>query len=204
LPAPDAPESVHLCDWPSADSALIDERLMQETDAVMKVVRLGRAARNAAGAKVRQPLAALYLRPGSDVERYAVVRNERLVLDELNVKTLRLLDSPAEEAEVDEAFVEEMGTAAAVDTRITDELMREGLARDLVRKIQTLRKEAGFNVDDHITIEYQAEGALEQAIAEYSDYVMQETLAESLRKAEGGLATVRIGSEQAGLRVARV
>jgi isoleucyl-tRNA synthetase len=89
---PDAPESVHLCDWPVADASLVDKRLIEETAAVMKVVRLGRAARNAAGMKVRQPLAVLTVKPSSKLEREAVLKNERLVLDELNIKALLITE----------------------------------------------------------------------------------------------------------------
>lgn len=89
---PDAPQSVHLCDWPTADESLIDRQLIDETDAVMKVVRLGRSARNAAGMKVRQPLATLTVKPSSKIEREAVLRNERMILDELNMKALEVIE----------------------------------------------------------------------------------------------------------------
>ena len=67
----------------------MDERLMAETESVMRVVRLGRAARSAAGIKVRQPLATLYVGMAAGSEWEAVKRNERLILDELNVKACK-------------------------------------------------------------------------------------------------------------------
>lgn len=77
---------------PTADESMINHRLMEETDAVMKVVRLGRAARNAAGIKVRQPLPMLMVKPANGIEREAVIRNEKLILDELNIKALKLVE----------------------------------------------------------------------------------------------------------------
>jgi len=269
---PDAPESVHLCDWPAADESLIDTRLMDETDAVMKVVRLGRAARNAAGMKVRQPLATLTVKPSSKLEREAVERNERLILDELNVKALSLVEDasglvehvvkpnfsllgpkygklmPKIQAALSQAdqgalaekvsagenvelgvegrtitlepgelaietitpeslsCVEEAGTVAAVDTALTDALVQEGLVRDLVRHIQNTRKECGFNVDDRITIEYQADGPLAEAIPAHEDYIRQETLANSLTRVRDAdsLSTVKIAGEEIGLRLEKV
>lgn len=243
--SPDAPESVHLCDWPTADESMINHRLMEETDAVMKVVRLGRAARNAAGIKVRQPLPMLMVKPANGIEREAVIRNEKLILDELNIKALKLVedastlvrhtikpnfsllgpkygkempkiqaalananhDAIAEKVlarenvylevdgkpvslEPDELSVEtitpeniscaeEAETVVAVDTALTDDLIQEGLVRDLVRHIQNLRKECGFNVDDRITIEYHTDSKLAEAILKHADYIRQETLANS-------------------------
>lgn len=268
---PKAPESVHHCDWPVADESVINQRLMDETDAVMKVVRLGRAARSAAGMKVRQPLSMLTVKPSSKLEREAVERNEQLILDELNIKALTVVedasglvkhsikpdyrslgpkygklmpkiqaalgeaDHPAiaakiaagENVELDVdgqtitleptelvvetitpdnlSCVEEAGTVVAVDTVLTEELVQEGLVRDLVRQIQNMRKESGFNVDDRITIEYQAEGAMAQAILAHEDYIRQETLANTLSlSSDGDLAKVRIGGNEVGLKLTRV
>jgi isoleucyl-tRNA synthetase len=86
-----APESVHLCDWPVADVALISPRLRDETALVMRVVNLGRAAREKAQIRVRQPLATLYVRVGNEREREALERLGDQVLEELNVKRLEFL-----------------------------------------------------------------------------------------------------------------
>ena len=268
---PDAPESVHLNDWPEVDKSLIDTRLMEETDAVMKVVRLGRSARNAAGMKIRQPLALFTVKPANDLEREAVQRNERLILDELNMKSLTLIEdasglvrhtlkpnfsvlgpkygklmpkiqaalskgdqdvlsakivagqSADVEVEGETIFLlpedvvvetitpenlsctEEGGTVVAVDTVLTEELIQEGMIRDLVRQIQNMRKESGFNVDDRITIEYNAEGQLGQAVKSYADYIRQETLANSLTEASDveSLEKVKIAGEEIGLKLAK-
>ncbi len=268
---PDAPESVHLCDWPVADEAMIDRRLIEETDAVMKVVRLGRSARNAASMKIRQPLALFTVKPANELEGEAVLRNERLILDELNIKALALIEDASglvkhslkpnfsalgpkygklmpkiqsalaamdtdalaskilsgenvelmvegqpvtlEPADVTVETItpenlscaEEAGTVAAIDTVLTDDLVREGLVRDLVRQIQNMRKESGFNVDDRITIEYAAEGMLGSAIPAWADYIRQETLANTLTETPdaGEFPSVKIAGEEIRLRLSK-
>jgi isoleucyl-tRNA synthetase len=195
----DALESVHLCDWPTQDKSYVDERLMTETESVMRVVRLGRAARNAAGIKVRQPLAALYVRMAADSEREAVKRNERLILDELNVKALA--EIPSEGAPESAAFAEEDGILVAFETALSDELVQEGLARDFIRRIQNLRKESGFNVDERIIIRYEATEKLALAISAYADYIKQETLTDNLTSVQSdcSFVIVKIGCEEAKL-----
>jgi isoleucyl-tRNA synthetase len=86
-----APESVHLCDWPVADEALVDERLARETRLVMRMVNLGRAAREKAQIRVRQPLSVLYARVTSADERASLERLAGQVLEELNIKRLDFL-----------------------------------------------------------------------------------------------------------------
>jgi isoleucyl-tRNA synthetase len=269
---PNAPESVHLCDWPTVDESVVDRQLIAETDAVMKVVRLGRAARNAAGMKVRQPLAKFTVKPSGELEGSAVLRNERLILDELNVKELSLIADAAnlvshvckpnfallgpkygkilpkirtaleaadlsaiaekalagENVELkvgDETVVlqpdelsietvtpenlsclEEAGTVVAIDTALTEDLIREGMVRDLVRQIQSMRKDSGFNVDDRIKIEYSADDQLAQAIVVHADYIRQETLADSLTETPDldSLTEVKISGEKIGLKLERV
>ncbi|MFQ6057264.1 MAG: isoleucine--tRNA ligase [Anaerolineae bacterium] len=78
------------------------------------------------------------------------------------------------------AVAEEGGYLVGVATAITEDLRREGLARDLVRRIQIMRKKAGFRIEDHITTYYQAEGALAQVMAEYGEYIRGETLTTDL------------------------
>ncbi len=86
-----APESVHLSDWPTVDESLVSRRLHDETALVMQVVNLGRAAREKAQVRVRQPLPALFVRVASDAERESLQRLGGQVLEELNVKRLELL-----------------------------------------------------------------------------------------------------------------
>jgi isoleucyl-tRNA synthetase len=86
-------ESVHLARWPKVDEALLDERLVADTEALLTAVSLGRAARKQAGVKVRQPLAELCLRASSPAALEGVRRFEADLRDELNVKTVRYLDA---------------------------------------------------------------------------------------------------------------
>jgi isoleucyl-tRNA synthetase len=91
-----APDSVHLADWPKYDETLIDEKLNREMTLVIKLVSLGHSARQKANRKVRQPLKAAAFSLGNVSERKAVVNFADLIEDELNVKTVRLLDTSTE------------------------------------------------------------------------------------------------------------
>jgi isoleucyl-tRNA synthetase len=88
-----APLSVHLCDWPLVDASLIDEKLTSETHLVMRVVGLGRAAREKSQIKVRQPLNALYVRVTNQTEEEALGRLQSQILEELNIRQLRLMSA---------------------------------------------------------------------------------------------------------------
>ncbi len=92
---PAAPESVHLCDWPVADEAAVDEAVLFDMETARRVVELGRAARNAAAVKTRQPLAEVAV-AAAVAERAALGRLADIVTDELNVKELRLVDDADE------------------------------------------------------------------------------------------------------------
>jgi isoleucyl-tRNA synthetase len=92
LRTPADPESVHLCDYPVADPALVDDPLTADMDAVRRLVTLGGAARNTAKVNVRQPLAELKVQPAGDAYRRAVEGHSDLVADELNVKRVTLHD----------------------------------------------------------------------------------------------------------------
>ncbi|MBE3561014.1 MAG: isoleucine--tRNA ligase, partial [Ktedonobacteraceae bacterium] len=88
---PEAPLSVHLCDWPQMDESLIDEQLERETQLVMRIVGLGRTAREQAQIRVRQPLHALYVHVSGPLEEEALLRLRDQVLEELNIKRLELM-----------------------------------------------------------------------------------------------------------------
>ncbi len=82
------------------------------------------------------------------------------------------------------AVAEEYGYLAALSTRLTDDLVREGLAREFVRRIQTLRKDADFDISDHIAVTYRAGGKITEAIRAFADYIQRETLADELVEGE--------------------
>ena len=207
-----APESIHLCDFPTADESVVDEALERDMDLVLKIVVLGRSARNGANLKNRQPLAEMYVKADEVLGDYYTA----IIADELNVKKvtftddmscftdyhfkpqlktlgpkygkqlgeirtlLQNLNGAKAKKELDETgvlkltlstgeisltaddlliemtrseryfSVEDGGVTVAIDTELTQELIEEGFVRELVSKIQTMRKEAGFEVEDHI------------------------------------------------------
>jgi len=233
----DAPESVHLCEFPTADEARINKPLERGMDNVLKLVVLGRAARNKSGLKNRQPLSHLFYNG-----KYELPDDLKdLVKDELNVKTVEQAEDGAEfvsyevkpqlrtlgpkygallskirqllsekpkdiieavrqrkqldelkaeyregedniksefTCEIDgtkivlseedllisvknkEGFSSESDgeTTVVLDTALTDDLVREGIEREIVSKVQNMRKEAGLEVTDHIMLNYAADG----------------------------------------------
>ncbi len=239
---PKAPESVHLAGWPQVNEALIDETLNREMALVMKLVSLGHSARQKANRKVRQPLAEAAFALGRSDERHAVETYADLIMDELNVKRVRLLDASSEaatfflkplpkqlgqkygskfpaiqkailaldaasaaptllsgqplkvtangetfdilpeevevraEAKSGFAVAAEGAYLAALVTDLTPELVREGLAREFVRRVQDLRKQADLEVADRIKLYVEATPGLKEAIEAHRDYVTAETL----------------------------
>jgi isoleucyl-tRNA synthetase len=257
----EAPDSVHLADWPEPDSAADDPELRAAMEEVRRLVGLGRQARTDAKVKVRQPLArALVTVPAE--RREAVAGLLGLVAAELNVKQVgfasgedglvayRLVPNfralgprfgrlaPAVAAAVREAdagrlaprlqggervalevpgigevelgpeevgvaeepvtgwrVVREGGASVALDLTVTPELRLEGLARELVRAVQDLRKDAGLKVSDRIELAVEASGEVAEALAAHGEYLRAETLAVALHpspRGEGSRATVEI------------
>jgi isoleucyl-tRNA synthetase len=255
-----APESIHLCDWPHADASTIDRTLSEETRLVMRVASLGRAARAKAQIKVRQPVAELFVKVPSSLEEQALERLAPQVLDELNVKELRIVRdqtdflrfevkpnlkllgqkygrevqdiartlasmSEAELAsvagdvaagrsvqvagrELAAESAEENGAVVIVSTEMTPELEMEGLARELVHRIQNLRKDAGFEIADRITTYYRGADIVRDAMRAHDAYVRQETLSVDVidgMPSDGAHAeTAEIDGREVTLAVARV
>ena len=171
----DAPESVHLADWPQAEAFPQDEALMAAMRLTMRLASLGRAARSKAGIRVRQPLPRLAVKLRHPVEREAVLRLAPLLLDELNVKALEVVEDEGGLQGLTVAS-DEAGYAVGLDTALTPELREEGLARELVHRIQNLRKAAGLDIADRIVTYYQGWPGLQDVLARHGDYVRQETL----------------------------
>ena len=211
---PEAPISVHLCDFPTVDASLIDRELEASMDEVLRLVVLGRAARNGSNIKNRQPLSLMSVSGAKPLGKLY----EDIVRDELNIRELSFSDSVDSlvsysfkpqlktvgpkygrllggiraylsdadgselKKELDTAFkisfevggekvelleedllietkqkegwfaVSDNGITVALSTVLTDELIEEGFVRELVSKLQTMRKEAGFDVPDHIRV----------------------------------------------------
>ncbi|MGH7903586.1 MAG: isoleucine--tRNA ligase [Candidatus Dormibacteraceae bacterium] len=154
--------SVHLADFPVADPAARDGALERQMASARRAVEQGLAAREVARIKVRQPLARAEL-PGDPLEEGIAA----IVREELNVKSLTF------------------GAARVkLDTAISDDLRLEGIARELVRRIQDLRKRSGFNIVDriHTFHEVAPDGHVQRALARFGDSVRAETLTLELRR----------------------
>ena len=237
-----APESVHLCDFPKFDSSAIDEKLEQDMETVLEIVVLGRAARNGAVLKNRQPLNRMFINSSKKLDGYFT----DIIKDELNIKNVEFTDEvdgfvnytfkpqlktvgpkfgrqlndiraalsslngTAAKSELDstgkltlnlpsgtveltaedllietsqkEGFytVSDKGVIVSIDTVLTPELIAEGVARELISKIQTMRKEAGFNVTDHITVKLTGEEKILDIAQKMCDDITKDTLADSL------------------------
>jgi len=178
---PEAPDSAHLADFPVADEAKIDRQLAADIQLAMKLSSLGRAARAQAGIKVRQPLATNFV--GIDwKEQMSLERIKPQILEELNVKELKY-DSFENVAALDGAgyvVVSEGAYNSAIPTEISPELQAEGMAREVVRRLQTMRRSAGFDIADHIIAYYQGEAYVRQVMEDFADYIKQETLSQQL------------------------
>jgi isoleucyl-tRNA synthetase len=235
-------DSVHLCDYPTADETLIDHELSDEMDALLRLVSLGGSARNAVKIKVRQPLAEIKIQPASDIERKAVERFADQIREELNIKKVTLHDpktgplltfdvklnpkaagpkfgpklgavtaalanrtdiaeilqagkpielslsdgpvtlEPADvwiTPKVDKGWggIADRGTQILLDGRITPELELEGLAREVIRHVQSARRDAELEMDDRIVLYLATDDAkLTEAIKTHRDYIGNETL----------------------------
>jgi len=178
-----APESVHLTDFPLANEAKIDDRLSGEVSLAMKIASLGRAARAKAGIKVRQPLAKAIITLTQESERDALQKFASDIMDEVNIKELEFVKDTLSEDMPYHAVANDGKHWVAVDTRLSPQLKAEGVSREIVRHIQTMRRAAGFDVADHIVTYYQGEGHIARVLKDFAGYIKQETL--SLELTEG-------------------
>jgi len=178
-----APESVHLTDFPLANEAKIDDRLDGEVRLAMKIASLGRAARAKAGIKVRQPLAKAIITLTQESKRGTLQKSVADVMDEINVKELEFVKDTLSEDMPYYAVANDGKYWVAVDTRLSPKLKAEGVSREIVRHIQTMRRAAGFDVADHIVTYYQGEEHIARVMKDFAGYIKQETL--SLELTEG-------------------
>jgi len=184
------PDSVHLTDFPEATDEMRDPELLLQMARLRRLVENGLAARETAGVKVRQPL------------RLATVRGaafdpelEAIFADELNVKAVAYAGRAGQFEDV------------VLDTEITDDLLLEGLAREISRAANDLRKKAGLNVEDRITLHVDAEGDALRAVRAHEDRLRGDTLAVSLQYGPitDGLAAseTKVGGARVHLGVSR-
>jgi isoleucyl-tRNA synthetase len=155
--------SVHLVKYPEANKEYINQEIIRQMNLAKKIVEAGLAKRSDANIKVRQPLALLQYggkKLDSDIEN--------IIADEINVKKVVCIEERSEDW-------------LMLDTNITSELMQEGLAREIIRSIQSLRKDSGFQVTDRIVVHYQT-GAkeLSEVMENASLLIKKEVLAEQI------------------------
>lgn len=240
-----APESIHLCDFPKVNEAHIDKELEENMDRVLKLVVMGRACRNTANIKNRQPIGQMYVKADFELSEFF----DAIVADELNVKNviftqevrdftsysfkpqlktvgpkygkllggiknvLSGLDGNAamdelnangclrfevngeevvlnrEDLLIDTAQMEgyvsedDNGITVVLDTNLSEELLEEGFVREIISKVQTMRKEADFEVMDKIVITYEGSEKAETVFAKNADEIGAETLALEVKKA---------------------
>jgi isoleucyl-tRNA synthetase len=180
--APEAPPSVHLADFPISDESKIDRELTEDNRLAMKVCSLGRAARSKAGIKIRQPLAELHVGVSSEREKRSLEKVVDLVLEELNIKELYCDKVDVVAAKEKDGFtvVSETTNNVAISRYITAELEAEGMAREIVHRVQNMRRNAGYEIADHINVYYEADAFIMQSLSSFADYVKQETLAREI------------------------
>ncbi|MCI8337685.1 MAG: isoleucine--tRNA ligase [Lachnospiraceae bacterium] len=237
-----APESVHLCDFPAVEEAWIDAKLEADMEVVLEAVVLGRACRNTANIKNRQPIGKMFVKAEEELSQFYL----DIIKDELNVKEAELtedvstlttynfkpqlktlgrrfgkninmvkeilanLDGQKAMAELkdkgtltiqvegnDEALAEEdllieaaqmegyisdtdHGVTVVLDTNLTPELLEEGFVREVISKIQTMRKDAGFEVMDHIRVSMQDNEKVRDIVQKNERSIMGDVLADEM------------------------
>ena len=167
-------ESVHLLDWPAAGH--VNELVVRDMETVREYVNAGLSIRAKERMKVRQPLASVTVPTLGEFVDF-----EDILTEELNVKAVK------------------RGAELALDLELTPELQREGLMREIVRHVQSTRKNAGLNVDDHINLVLTTESnAVTKAIETFKDTIMTETLADSLEQhgERAAVTTVKVEGDE--------
>ena len=238
----DAPESIHLCDFPTVNEAWIDKDLEADMKELLEIVVLGRACRNTANIKNRQPIGTMYVKAEKKMNEFYT----DIIADELNVKEVKFADdvesfisysfkpqlrtvgpkygkllggirqaltdingtaamnelrtngvlkldingNNVELTEEDllietaqtEGYVSESDgeTSVVLDTNLTPELIEEGFVREIISKIQTMRKEAGFEVMDKIVVYAHGNDKIQDVMKAHEDEIKSEVLADEM------------------------
>jgi isoleucyl-tRNA synthetase len=183
---PHSRESVHVTDFPIADEAKINDKLNSDVELAMKIASLGRAARAKVGIKVRQPLVKAVVGVETEEEKKALEILATEVMEEINVKQL-VVFGDAKEQEGSPSNMPDYSVAndarywVAISTALPPKLIAEGVSRELVRHLQSMRRNAKFDITDHIITYYQTkEPLIKQVINAFADYIKQETLSQEL------------------------
>ena len=238
----DAIESIHLCDFPTVNEAWIDKDLEADMKELLEIVVLGRACRNTANIKNRQPIGTMYVKAEKKMDKFYT----DIIADELNVKEVKFADdvesfisysfkpqlrtvgpkygkllggirqaltdingtaamnelrtngvlkldingNDVELTEEDllietaqtEGYVSESDgeTSVVLDTNLTPELIEEGFVREIISKIQTMRKEAGFEVMDKIVVYAHGNDKIQDVMKAHEDEIKSEVLADEM------------------------
>ena len=263
-----APESIHLCDYPQVEEALIDKELEAKMEELLDIVVLGRACRNTANIKNRQPVARMYVKADGELSGFY----KEIIADELNVKeivftddvkdfttysfkpqlrtlgrrfgsklnllkevladldgnaTMEQLNEKGEvtvtvdgveevlatedllvESAQTEGYVSETdhGITVVLDTNLTPELIEEGFVREIISKVQTMRKDSDFEVTDHIRLYQDANEKIGEIIKRNAEQIKSEILADAifLGEMQGHTAEWKINGEQVVMGVTKV
>lgn len=161
-------ESIHLEDWPTyenQESGSKNQGLIEQMKQVRKIVELGLAQRKEKQLKVKQPLAKIVIYPGEKETKFTP-ELEQLILDELNIKKVEYAKKSVNETTVD------------LETALTDDLIAEGQAREIVRKIQEERKKLGTSLDERVDVQ------LESWPDKFAEDIKRNALVNSLSKGE--------------------
>ncbi len=177
---PTLPDSVSLCRYPVPDKSLIDEKLNTDMDIAASLVSTVLSLRQQRNVRVRQPLSSVRALCREQRTADALTRFEAHILDETNVKQISTSVDPAQTPGgpgYSVAVHEGPEMIVMLDTALTEALVAEGLARDVVRRIQMLRKKADLEMDDRIELRFATESeAMRSAIESWSDFIKAETL----------------------------
>ena len=242
----DAPESIHLCDFPVADEKLIDKELEDSMAEVLDIVVLGRACRNTSALKSRQPLNAIYVKAGTVLKEFY----KDIIKAELNIKNVEFVDDVSkfasysfkpqlrtlgrrfgkninavreilsnldgaaamaeltakgsltievggtpealteedlliESVKSDDYVTDQNGEMTVVlETKLNDELIEEGFVRELVSKLQNMRKDSGFEVMDHIRVYVSGNGKISEIFKNNGEYIKGQVLADEIKDGE--------------------
>ena len=263
-----APESVHLCDYPVCEDARIDEKLEADMDEVLKVVTLGRAARNLSNRKNRQPLQTLFTDADAGLgEMYQDIIRQELNVKEISFLTdmsdfisytfkpqlrllgqkygkqigeirnaLQTLDGAKAKKELDEqgalklqlqggeisltaeellietaqkegfTSMSDRGLTVVLDTNLTEELIEEGFVREIVSKLQSMRKDAGFVVTDHIEVYQDGNDRIAGILQKNQQSILGDVLGEALHigALDGYTAQWDVNGEETSFGVKKV
>ena len=263
-----APESIHLCDFPTVKEEWINKELEDDMEELLKIVVLGRAARNTANIKNRQPIGTMYVKADKEMSQFYT----DIIADELNVKEVKFandvesfisysfkpqlrtvgpkygkllngirtalaeingteamkelkstglltldIDGNKVELSEEDLLIETAQTegyvteadgdiSVVLDTNLTPELIEEGFVREIVSKVQTMRKEAGFEVMDKIHIYAKDNDKILELMKNHKEEIMSEVLAEdmTLGTTDGYVKEWNINKEHVVLGVAKM